>query len=133
MPGEQRGDRLVPLGDLASHGTAQLACFPVRFRATSGYPASCLPASSQPGHPFACAQPSGCSHTAGYQRNCNLSFHLAVSRWIEAQAGWSIRKLVKTARRYRTIEIQSGRQTITAAGPLPDHLWQVLETINRDN
>jgi hypothetical protein len=28
---------------------------------------------------------------------------LAVSRWIEYQTGWSIRKFVKTARRYRTI------------------------------
>ena len=27
---------------------------------------------------------------------------LAVSRWIEAQTGWSIRKFVRTARRYRT-------------------------------
>ena len=44
---------------------------------------------------------------------------LAVGRWIEAQTGWSIRKFVKTARRYRTIEIQAGRQTITAADPLP--------------
>jgi hypothetical protein len=44
---------------------------------------------------------------------------LAVSRWIEAQTGSSIRKFVKTARRYRTIEIQAGRQTITAANPLP--------------
>ncbi len=34
---------------------------------------------------------------------------LAVSRWIEARAGWSIRKFVKTARRYRTIQIQAGR------------------------
>jgi hypothetical protein len=34
---------------------------------------------------------------------------LAVSRWIEDQAGWSIGKFVKTARRYRTIEIQAGR------------------------
>ena len=47
---------------------------------------------------------------------------LAVSRCIEAQTGWSIRKFVKTARRYRTIEIQAGRQTITAADPLPDDL-----------
>jgi hypothetical protein len=45
---------------------------------------------------------------------------LAVSRWIEAQTGWSIRKFVKTARRYRTIEIQAGGQTITAADPLPE-------------
>ena len=49
---------------------------------------------------------------------------LAVGRWIEAQTGWSIRKFVKTARRYRTIEIQAGRQTIIAADPLPDDLRQ---------
>jgi transposase len=54
---------------------------------------------------------------------------LAVSRWIEAQTGWSIRKFVKAARRYRTIEIQAGRQTITAADPLSDDLRQALEGI----
>jgi len=58
---------------------------------------------------------------------------LAVTRWIEARTGWSTRKFVKTARRYRTIEIQAGRQTITAADPLPDDLRQALDTINRDN
>ena len=56
---------------------------------------------------------------------------LAVSRWIEAQTGWSIRKFVKTARRYRTIQIQAGRQTITAADPLPDDLRQALDAITR--
>ena len=56
---------------------------------------------------------------------------LAVSRWIEAQTGWSIRKFVRTARRYRTIEIQAGRHTITAADPLADDLRQALEAINR--
>jgi len=35
----------------------------------------------------------------------------------------------QTARRYRTIEIQAGRQTITAADPLPDDLRQALEAI----
>ena len=44
---------------------------------------------------------------------------LAVSRWIEAQTGWSIRKFVRTARRCRTIEIQAGDHTITAADPCP--------------
>jgi hypothetical protein len=29
---------------------------------------------------------------------------LAVSRWIERQTCWSIRKFAKTARRYRTIQ-----------------------------
>jgi hypothetical protein len=55
---------------------------------------------------------------------------LAVSRWIEHQTGWSIRKFVKTARRYRTIQIQAGPHIITAADPLPDDLRQALETIN---
>jgi Transposase DDE domain len=55
---------------------------------------------------------------------------LAVSRWIEHQTGWSIRKFVKTARRYRTIKIQAGPHTVTAADPLPDDLRQALEAIS---
>jgi hypothetical protein len=54
---------------------------------------------------------------------------LAISRWIEEQTGWSIRKFVRAARRYRTIEIQAGPHVITAAHPLPDDLRQALETI----
>jgi hypothetical protein len=57
---------------------------------------------------------------------------LAVSRWIEHQTGWSIRKFVKTARRYRTIEIQAGDHVITAADPLPHDLHQALNRIHRD-
>jgi hypothetical protein len=56
---------------------------------------------------------------------------LAVTRWIEARTGWSTRKFVKTARRHRTIEIRAGRQTITAADPVPDDLRQALHAINR--
>src|SRR5690349_15686908 len=56
---------------------------------------------------------------------------LAVSRWIEAKTGWSIRKFVRTARRYRTIEIQVGDHTITAANPLPDDLHDALDRIHR--
>ena len=56
---------------------------------------------------------------------------LAVSRWIEARTGWSIRKFVKTARRYRTIQIQAGKYVITAADPLTDDLRQALEAIIR--
>lgn len=55
---------------------------------------------------------------------------LAVSRWIERQTGWSIRKFVKKARRYRTIQIQAGPHTITAADPIPSELRQALEAIN---
>jgi Transposase DDE domain len=56
---------------------------------------------------------------------------LAVSRWIEARTGWSIRKFVRTARRYRTIEIQAGPRTIAAADPLPDDLRQALDGIGQ--
>jgi hypothetical protein len=55
---------------------------------------------------------------------------LAVSRWIENQTGWSIRKFVKTTRRYRTIEIQAGDHILTAADPIPDDLSQALDAIN---
>ena len=51
---------------------------------------------------------------------------LAVSRWIEAQAGWSTRKFVRTARRHRVIEIQAGGHCITAADPLPSDLQKAL-------
>jgi hypothetical protein len=55
---------------------------------------------------------------------------LAVSRWIEDTTGWSIKKFVRTTRRYRTIEIQAGPHTITAADPLPDDLREILRTIH---
>lgn len=55
---------------------------------------------------------------------------LAVSRWIEDRTGWSVRRFVRTARRYRTIEIQAGSHTITAADPLPDDLQQILDRIH---
>ena len=54
---------------------------------------------------------------------------LAVSRWIEHQTGWSIRKFIKTARRYRTIQIQA-THTITAADPLPDDLRRAIAAIS---
>jgi hypothetical protein len=57
---------------------------------------------------------------------------LAVSRWIEARTGWSIRKFVRTARRYKTIEIQAGAHTITAADPLPGDLRDALDRVHHD-
>jgi transposase len=57
---------------------------------------------------------------------------LAVSHWLEHQTGWSIKKFVRTARRYRTVHIKAGRQTLTAADPLPDDLREALNTINTD-
>lgn len=56
---------------------------------------------------------------------------LAVSRWIEDRTGWSIKKFVRTARRYRTVQIEAGEHTLTAADPLPDDLRHALEHIHR--
>ena len=55
---------------------------------------------------------------------------MAVSHWIEVQTGWSIKKFVRTARRYRTVHIKAGSQTITAADPLPANLREVLLKIH---
>jgi DDE family transposase len=55
---------------------------------------------------------------------------LAIGRWIEHQTGWSIRKFVKTARRYKTIQIQAGQHVITAADPLPHDLRAALDQIH---
>lgn len=44
---------------------------------------------------------------------------LAVTRYIEASTGWSIKRFVRTARRYRTVQIQVGKHTITAEDPSP--------------
>ena len=57
---------------------------------------------------------------------------LTVSRWIEQATGWSIRKFVKTTRRYRTIQIQAGNHTLTAADPLTSELHEILSRIHQD-
>ncbi len=51
---------------------------------------------------------------------------LAVSRLIEDRTGWTIRTFVRTARRYRTIQIRAGRQILTAEEPLPTDLRDAL-------
>jgi hypothetical protein len=51
---------------------------------------------------------------------------LAVSYWIEHQTGWSIKQFVRTARRYRTVQIRAGHQLLTAADPLPEDLRDAL-------
>lgn len=55
---------------------------------------------------------------------------LAISKFIEAKTGWSIRKFVRTTRRYRTIKIQAGQHTITAADPLPEDLADALNALH---
>ena len=55
---------------------------------------------------------------------------MAVSHHIEHQTGWSIKKFVRTTRRYRTVKIKAGRQTLTAADPLPDDLREAIAKIS---
>lgn len=55
---------------------------------------------------------------------------LAVSRWIEQTTGWSIKKFVRTTRRYRTIQLQAGEHTLTATDPLLDDLRNALASIH---
>jgi hypothetical protein len=42
----------------------------------------------------------------------------------------STKKFVRTARRYRTIQIRAGQQILTAADPLPEDLREALAAIN---
>jgi hypothetical protein len=54
---------------------------------------------------------------------------LAVSHRIEHQTGWSIKKFVRTARRYRTVQIRAGQHILTAEDPLPPDLRDALAKI----
>jgi hypothetical protein len=58
---------------------------------------------------------------------------LAVSHYIEHRTGWSIKKFIHTARRYRTVEIKAGPQILTADEPLPDDLRHALAAIGSDH
>ena len=54
---------------------------------------------------------------------------LAVTRFIEARTGWSIKRFVRTARRYRTVQIRAGQHLLTAEDPLPPDLRDALALI----
>lgn len=54
---------------------------------------------------------------------------LAIARHIEATTGWSIKKFVTTARRYRHITINANGHELTAADPIPDDLTTAISAI----
>jgi Transposase DDE domain len=54
---------------------------------------------------------------------------LAITHEIEHKTGWSIKKFVQTARRYRTIAIRTGGHVLTAEEPLPPELRHALAVI----
>ena len=51
---------------------------------------------------------------------------MAAGHYIEAETGWSIKKFVRTTRRYHSVKIKVGNQILTAADPLPDDLRDAL-------
>jgi transposase len=55
---------------------------------------------------------------------------LAVTHRIEQQTGWSMKKFVRTARRYAPSTSALGQQILTAADPYPEDLHQALAAIN---
>jgi len=54
---------------------------------------------------------------------------LAVTRLVEDRTGWSIKKFVRTARRYRTVDIRAGQHLLTAEDPVPNDLRDALAVI----
>jgi hypothetical protein len=54
---------------------------------------------------------------------------LAVSRWLERVTGWSIKKLVQTLRRYRSIAVQAGDHILHAGTPLDDDVRAALNAV----
>jgi len=66
----------------------------------------------------------------GWNRHSQAVFAaLAVTRFIEGGTGWSIKKFVRTTRRYRTVQIRVGHHTLTAEDPLPPDLRDALPLI----
>jgi len=57
---------------------------------------------------------------------------LAVSPWVEHQTGWSIKKFVRTARRYRTVKIKALALRLNP-DPLPDDVRDALIKIRADD
>jgi hypothetical protein len=51
-----------------------------------------------------------------------------VSRLIERSTGWSIARFVKTLRRYHTVTIEAGEETITA-DPLSEEALRALNQL----
>lgn len=57
---------------------------------------------------------------------------LAVSRWVEARSGWSIRRVVKTFRRYKQIELSVNGQLVIAADPVEGENGAVVAELMRE-
>ncbi|MDP4013924.1 MAG: IS1634 family transposase, partial [Candidatus Nanopelagicales bacterium] len=56
---------------------------------------------------------------------------LAVTRFVEDRTGWSIKRFVRTARHYRTVQIRVGQHILTAEQPPPGDLADAIQSIHR--
>jgi hypothetical protein len=54
---------------------------------------------------------------------------LAVSHWLECVTGWSIKKLVQTLRRYRSIAVQTGDHILHAGTSLEDDARAAINAV----
>ena len=54
---------------------------------------------------------------------------LAITHYLEDATGWSIKRFVRSARRYRTVQIKLGSQILTAQEPPPEDLRNALDQI----
>jgi hypothetical protein len=57
---------------------------------------------------------------------------LAISHQIEARTGWTIKKFVRSLRRYRTVKINTGSHILTAEDPLPEDIRHALTAIHAE-
>ncbi len=57
---------------------------------------------------------------------------LAISHQIEARTGWTIKKFVRSLRRYRTVKINTGSHILTAEDPLPEDILHALTAIHAE-
>ena len=54
---------------------------------------------------------------------------LAVSRWLECETRWSIKKIVQTLRPYRSIAVQTGSHILNAGTPLDDQAQALITAV----
>ena len=55
---------------------------------------------------------------------------MTVTRFIEDRTGWSIRKFVRSARRYRPVQIRVGQHVLAGEDPLPPDLRDASPSSN---
>lgn len=58
---------------------------------------------------------------------------MAVGHWLESTTGLSIKRLVRTLRKYRSFQIQVGGKTVHAASPLPEDVQDLIDRIQADS